>query len=156
MDDVRLPIQTIREGEKITKICVEDVYKILNRLVDSINRNYEKSMDIVDSVYKDYGDYAGELIVGTGISQPCSGDQFNELIGSEIAFRKAKLNANLKKRNLLIRIFKQWFKAIGQFEEELNKIDNFIIKDLEGIRKYNPEYLQHLDKELGLMNYDKL
>lgn len=150
MDDVRLPIQTIREGEKITKICVEDVYKILNRLVDSMNRNYEKSMDIVDSVYKDYEDYEGELIVGTGISQPCSGDQFNELIGNEIAFRKAKLNANLKKRNLLIRIFRQWLKVIDQFNEELDKVDAFIIKDLEGIRKYNPEYLQYLDRDLGV------
>ena len=28
-EEVRLPIETSREGNKITKVCVEDVYKIV-------------------------------------------------------------------------------------------------------------------------------
>lgn len=157
MDDVRLPIKTIKEGDKITKICVEDIYKVLNRVMDSLNRSYDKSIDIIDSVFKDYEDSEGELIIGTGVSQPCGGDVFDETIGNEIAFRKAKLNANIKKHALLVRIFKQWFKAFDQLDEELNKIDIFISKDLKGIRKYNPEYLSNLEEELGIKEiYEQL
>ena len=32
MDNVRLPIRTSREGNKITKVCVEDIYKMINRI----------------------------------------------------------------------------------------------------------------------------
>ena len=37
MKDVKLPITTVREGNKITKVCVEDVYKMLNRIIEKQN-----------------------------------------------------------------------------------------------------------------------
>ncbi len=100
MNDVRLPIETSREGDKITKVCVEDIYKVVNRVVEALDKAYNNSIDIIDSIHKDYNDYEGELIIGTGVSQPCHGDVFYESIGNDIAFMKAKLNANIKKHNI--------------------------------------------------------
>ena len=49
-DNVRLPIETTREGDKITKVCVEDVYKIINRIQDAMDKSYNNSIDIIESV----------------------------------------------------------------------------------------------------------
>jgi hypothetical protein len=146
-DDVRMPIVTTREGNKITKVCVEDVYKIINRVIDSMDRSYNNSIDIIDSIYKEVDDYEGDLIVGTGISQPCSSDKFDEKIGNNIAFMKAKLNANIKKKNILNRIYKQYKSTLKSIEKEINTIDFYIDYDLDGIRKYNPDYLIDYEKK---------
>ena len=37
MNEVRLPIKTSREDDKITKICVEDIYKVVNRIVEAMD-----------------------------------------------------------------------------------------------------------------------
>lgn len=149
MNDVRLPIKTVREGDKITKICVEDVYKILNRVQDAIENQYNESMDILDSVFKEYDDYSGELIIGTGVSQPCEDDVFDEEIGNKIAFMKAKLNANLKKFKLLIKIEKSVIKTLDCMDEDIAKILQYIKKDLEGIREFNPDYLRGIEFTLS-------
>ena len=141
MNDVRLPIRTERDGNKITKVCVEDVYKMLNRIIKRMNKSYNNSVDIIDSVNKEVDGFKGELIVGTGISQPCLTDAFDEEIGNNIAFMKAKLNANIKKRNLLYRIYNEYVYMLDVLDDEIDKIDNYIDFDLEGIRNYNPEYL---------------
>ena len=141
MNDVRLPIRTERDGNKITKVCVEDVYKMLNRIIERMNKSYNNSVDIIDSVNKEVDGFKGELIVGTGISQPCLTDAFDEEIGNNIAFMKAKLNANIKNRNLLYRIYNEYVYMLDVLDDEIDKIDNYIDFDLEGIRNYNPEYL---------------
>ena len=141
MNDVRLPIRTERDGNKITKVCVEDVYKMLNRIIKRMNKSYNNSVDIIDSVNKEVDGFKGELIVGTGISQPCLTDAFDEEIGNNIAFMKAKLNANIKKRNLLYRIYNEYVYMLDVLDDEIDKIDSYINFDLEGIRNYNPEYL---------------
>lgn len=141
MNNVRLPIRTERDGNKITKVCVEDVYKMLNRIIERMNKSYNNSVDIIDSVNKEVDGFKGELIVGTGISQPCLTDAFDEEIGNNIAFMKAKLNANIKKRNLLYRIYNEYVYMLDVLDDEIDKIDNYIDFDLEGIRNYNPEYL---------------
>ena len=51
MNEVKLPIKTIKEGNKITKVCVEDIYKIINRLQKSMDDAYNKSMEIINSVH---------------------------------------------------------------------------------------------------------
>lgn len=150
MSNVRMPIKTTREGDKITKVCVEDVYKIINRVLATMDKAYNKSADIVDTVWKEYGDYEGQLIIGTGVSQPCLTDAFDEEIGNNIAFMKAKLNANIKKHNLLVRIFNTWGDAMDSIDEEINKIDDYIKMDLDGIRRHNPEYLSNLEDILGI------
>jgi len=141
MDNVRMPIETTREGNKITKVCVEDVYKMINRVQDAMNKAHDNSVDIIDSIHKDVNGYEGELIIGTGVSQPCLTDAFDEEIGNNIAFMKAKLNANMKKRNLLYRVYNQYISVLEAIDVELEKIDEYIDLDLEGVRKHNPEYL---------------
>ena len=141
MDNVRMPIETTREGNKITKVCVEDVYKMVNRVIGAMDKAYNSSVEILDSIHKEVNGYEGELIIGTGVSQPCLTDAFDEEIGTNIAFMKAKLNANLKKRNLLYRIYNKYVDVLDSLDTEIEKIDNYINMDLEGIRRHNPEYL---------------
>ena len=151
MSNVRMPIKTTKNGEKIAKICVEDVYKIINRIYESIDKSYNESTSILDSVHKQYGDYEGELIVGTGISEPCPPDKFDEKIGNDIAFMKAKLNANIKKHNLLTKVWNSYEKVLYDIDTELIKIDSYIKMDLDNLRKYNPSYLEDLEYDLGII-----
>ena len=151
MDNVRLPIRTSREGNKITKVCVEDIYKMINRIGAAEERSTEKWNEILESLDKDVEDADGGivngcLVVGTGISQPNIKDAFDETVGNNIAFMKAKLNANFKKRNILFKLFNAANITLEAISEEIVKIDNKIQMDLEGIRKHNPEYLSRLDE----------
>lgn len=141
MSEVKLPIKTIKDGNKITKICVEDVYKIINRLQKSMDEAYNNSIEIINSIHKEVDDYEGELIIGTGISQPAITDAYDEEIGMNIAFMKAKLNANLKKSNFLRRIWNEYVKVLSTIDSESQKIATYIDMDLMGIRKHNPDYL---------------
>lgn len=136
------PIQTIREGNKITKICVEDYYKMINRIAAAEDRSAEKWNEVWESM----GEDDTCVIIGTGISQPCMTDAFDEEIGNNIAFMKAKLNANMKKRNVLRKLWEAAMITIDAIDEEWSKIDNMIAFDLNGLRKYNTEYLNHLDE----------
>lgn len=151
MDNVRLPIETTREGNKITKVCVEDIYKMINRIGAAENRSAEKWNEIWESLNKDVEDADGGivhgcLVVGTGISQPNIKDAFDETVGNNIAFMKAKLNANFKKRNILFKLYNASTITLDAIFDEITKIDNKISMDLEGIRKHNPEYLNYLDE----------
>jgi hypothetical protein len=148
---IEYPIQTMREGNKITKICVEDIYKIINRIGAAEERACEKWNQIMDEIEKDVPNANGEigtgcLIVGTGVSQPNIKDAFDEKIGNNIAFMKAKLNANIKKRNVLRKLWEASMITINAIDEEWSKIDNMIALDLNGLRRYNAEYLNYLDE----------
>lgn len=157
-----IPIVTSRDGNKITKVCVEDVYKMINRIQDAMNSTYNNTVDVLESVHRDdipgtdeNGNpvvMEGELIVGTGTSQPCLTDDFDEEIGSNIAFMKAKLNANIKKHNLLCKVFNKWFKALETFDKEIFNVDFQILSDLHNLRIYNSEYLEGIEDKLGISN----
>lgn len=152
MNDVRLPIETTREGDKITKVCVEDVYKMINKIYDAMNKSYNESEEILESVKKKYWTdsnvyYDGYLIVGTGVSQPCNDDVFDEETGMNIAFMKAKLNANIKKHNVLRRIYNSYINTIVVIGTELDKISEYINMDIDNIREYNPDYLKDEETE---------
>ena len=136
-----LPLKTTREGDQITKVCVEDVYKISNRVLEGITNCYNNIIDIVDSIHKEYDGYEGKLIIGTGVSKPCADDKFDEKIGNELAFRKAKLNANLKIDKILRRITNEYIKGLGSLSEDIWKVNSHIDSDLLAIREHNPEYL---------------
>ena len=138
MSNVRIPIETVRDGNKITKVCVEDVYKMLNRVIVPL----DKARDLCDWEDKEYGEAYGSLIIGRGTSQPCMTDAFDEEIGNNIAFMKAKLSANIKKRRLLERVVDCVIdEVLVALREEIDKIDDLIDMDLRGIRRHNPEYL---------------
>ena len=151
MNDVRIPIETVRDGNKITKVCVEDFYKMINRIGDAEERSSEKWNEIWESldkqiINKDGDTIEGCLVVGTGTSCPNIQDSFDEEIGNNIAFIKAKLNANMKKRNVLFKLWNSVMITIDAIDEEINKVDNLIAYDLHNMRSnYNPGYLPKLD-----------
>lgn len=152
-EEIKFPIQTIRDGNKITKICVEDYYKLLNRIRDAREREIELWNDLWESLDVKVENANGELgkgclIVGTGVSQPNIKDTFDEKIGNNIAFMKAKLNANFKKRNVLFKFYNIAMITIASLDEEIEKLDSLIKMDLHGLRQHNPEYLDYLD-DLG-------
>ena len=135
------PIQTIREGNKITKICVEDFHKMINRIAAAEERSAEKWNEIWDSL----GEDNTCTVIGKGISQPCLTDAFDEEIGNNIAFMKAKLNANMKKRNVLFKLWNAALITLDAIDEEIAKVDKLIALDLAGVRKHNSEYLMRYD-----------
>ena len=150
MSDVRMPIETVREGNKITKTCVEDIYKIVNRVIEAMDKAYNNSVDIIDSLQSDeYGEDSA-VVFGRGISQPCLTDAFDEEIGNNIAFMKMKLNANIKTHNFLVKVFNQWMNALTEINKDICKVDEKIQMDLGGVRKHNSNYLTGIENDLGL------
>lgn len=154
MNEVKLPIETTKEGYKTTKVCVEDCYKLINKIYESLNRSYNKSVEILEEVHKQYNEYEGELIIGTGISQPCLKDAYDEEIGSSIAFMKAKLNANLKKARIIEKITSYLWKTLVDLSSEFDKLRVNIQRDINNIRMYNPEFRPDLDKYLDEENHN--
>ena len=141
MSNVKMPIQTIREGNKITKVCVEDVYKMINKIIEPIDKlrngldDFEKEYE-----YPDGSVYRGDLVIGTGVSQPCIGDAFDEEIGMNLAFIKSKLNANIKKYRFLLRAMKNADKVVDSIANEMGRVYDLIEMDIEGVRKHNPDF----------------
>lgn len=156
MNDVRLPIETTIEGEKTTKVCVEDMYKAVNRFIEAYNKFVEYADEALEKVSqvevetKTNGTWEGCLVVGTGISQPCHGDVYNEQTGNDIAFMKAKLNANIKKWNFFVKLWNQNIKLINVLNSEIGRIETNILLDLDGIREYNSDYLNGIEEKLGI------
>ena len=155
-DEVRLPIETIHDGEKTTKICVEDMYKAVTRVVNAYNKFVEYAYSaltydcIKDVDTESNGTWTGCLVVGRGVSQPCHEDVYDEQVGNNIAFMKAKLNANIKKWNFFVKLWNQNVKFSDALDTEIKKIENNIKLDLEGVRNYNPDYLNGIEEKLGI------
>lgn len=152
MSDVRLPIETIREGNKITKVCVEDIHKMINRIQDAMNKAQNNSVSMIDATEDlDYGKDSS-IIHARGVSQPCITDAFDEEIGNDVAFIKMKLNGNIKIHNLLTKIWNEYMKVLVAIDKELFKIDYYVVNDLYRMRQYNPEYLKDIEYELGIFD----
>ena len=148
-----LPIETKREGDKITKVCVEDVYKLIGRIQTYLENFEDKSSEISGSAHKDYLApdgiiYEGELIIGKGTSCPCGGDVFDEEIGNEVAFRKAKLNANNKKARIIEKLFYQIDILVSKLQQEYIPIVNNIYKDEKFMSKINPDFKSYIYNKL--------
>lgn len=135
-----LPVKTIKQGETTIKIVVDDFYKTLNRVIDGLNNLVDSSNNIIDSVHKEYEDYEGELIIGRGVSQPCNGDKYDEALGSEIAFRKAKINGNLKKCRIIERLLTKLWKYEVVLSEELTNLDTQLLEDSDYMKQVNPNF----------------
>ena len=135
-----LPVKTIKQGETTVKVVVDDFYKTLNRVIDGLNNLVDNSNNIIDSVHKEYGDYEGELIIGRGVSQPCNGDKYDEALGSEIAFRKAKINGNLKKIRIIERLLTKLWKYEFILSEELTNLDTQLLEDSNYMKQVNPDF----------------
>ena len=152
MNDVRMPIETSREGNKITKVCVENIYKITNRVIAAMDKAYNNSLNIINTTRDDKYGKRSSVIHARGTSQPSLTDAFDEQIGSDVAFIKMKLNANIKKHNFLVNVWNEFAKACDTLDNDLVKIDSLILDDLYRMRLYNPEYLTDIEYELGIYN----
>ena len=144
-DRIEYPIETRKEGRKITKICVEDIHRPLNHIIREMDRRYNNIVGIINSTEKKVPNANGEigtgnLIVGTGISQAMLIDTYDEEIGQEIAFRKAKLNANIKKRNVITKIYNETVKFLNVLDEMYDRYSDYIDMDINAIKVYNPDY----------------
>ena len=144
-EEVRLPIVTTVDGFTTQKVVVEDVYKMSNRIIEASTKCHNKIMDIVNSIHKTYTDpegneYEGELIVGIGTSVPCKGDLYDDKIGNEIAFKKAKLKANIQKFKKLIQVAKALDAIHSVVWNEIEKVANLTNMDIEALREYNPDF----------------
>lgn len=144
-EEVRLPIVTTVNGFTTQKVVVEDVYKMSNRIIEASTRCYNKIMDIINSIHKTYTDpegdeYEGELIIGTGTSTPCEGDLYDDKIGNEIAFKKAKLKANMQKFKKLIQVAKALDALHSVVWKEIDKVTYLTNMDIEALKEYNPNF----------------
>ena len=144
-EEVRLPIVTTVDGFTTQKVVVEDVYKMSNRIIEASTRCYNKIMDIINSIHKTYTDpegdeYEGELIIGIGTSAPCKGDLYDDKMGNEIAFKKAKLKANMQKFKKLIQVARALDDMHGIVWNEIEKVANLTNMDTEALREYNPDF----------------
>lgn len=126
------PIKTVINGNTIAKICIEDVRK-LHEFVNQVNDSTLSNFDRIDIEFP-------LEIKNVGKAKCTLDDKFNEEIGNEIAFRKVKLQANIKKFKFLTRIGRIYLKAWSLITEKRNKIYTYIEKDIKAIREYNPEY----------------
>lgn len=156
-----LPIETYKEGEKITKVCVEDIHKLLNRIIDVIDKAYNNSMEIIDDSFMTYDKndgylYEGNMVVGTGTATPHEEDIFNEDLGEEIAFRKAKLNANVKKLRLLAKVLKENVKVGEAIRQELDKLSSYICMDLAALNEVNPGYEERMYDQIYTPSFNRI
>ena len=140
------PIKTIRKGDKITKVAAENITRLVNRVTSNILKHVESSLNIIS----DFNLKKNSTIYGIGRSKPCMSDVFDEKIGNNIAFMKAKLNANIKKRNLLVRVYNEYVGIIDNIDAELESIEEYIKMDLASLRTYNKDYLPDIEEKLGL------
>lgn len=139
------PIKTIKHDDSITKVVIEDFSKTLSRILKEQQDYTKKLEELINSfqneVRNENGDLVeGTFIIGSGTAKPAPEDVFDEEIGNEIAFRKAKLFANLKKIRKLFRIISLRKTSEEYLNEQLRKLRAFVMKDEEALRKYNPEF----------------
>ena len=135
-----LPIKTIKNGETTIKFVVDDVYKMLNRILKSMDEMYNDSTELIDSIHKEYEGYEGELIIGVGMSQPCKQDKYDEELGSIIAFKKAKLNSNEKKAKFIRKLLKICLNYYNKLTDEYWTIQDQISDDFDFMLEVNPNF----------------
>lgn len=140
-----MPIETIKSNfsNTIVKICVEDVHKLTNKIMCPLYHALDQAIEIMEETLFSYNS-VGKCIKGTGVAV-CHDDNYDEEVGCEIAFRKAKLNANIKKRNLLRRCYRLYKNALKELISEDEKLTKYINNDMEALKEFNPEYKIKVD-----------
>lgn len=135
-------IKTVRNGNNIAKICIEDITKLMDKVESPFKSARYKVEEILDEYYPNTWDDETDIpiVKGVGVAKLMEGDIFDEEIGNDIAFRKAKLSANIKKLHLIEKVMNLYGKALDQISEEGDRLAQYIINDVEALRKYNPEF----------------
>ena len=132
------PIQTIEKDKVVVKLCTENLTKFRDVVLDCILKTYSKVLSNFENWYdSDTGDY---LVESKGVAKCTEGDKFDSLVGKEIAFRKVKLAANVKKLRKLKFALHELETCYNYLVAKTIKIQKYIEKDIEALRKYNPTY----------------
>lgn len=140
--NVNLPIETFVKGNVIVKICKEESSNFLKKISDIVSNMFYESLDLLyDSPIVESSE--GSLIIGKGVAK-CNGDIFNLETGYEIAFRKAKLSANIKKIRILKKVINSVEKELHHLYNLLEKYAKYVDADTEALRSYNPEFEFHV------------
>lgn len=127
------PIKTIKHGDIIAKVCVENISKILRKIEEIEDDHYDDLTNVCD-------DYKNRIVKGVGLSRPTDNDKYDEEIGNEIAFRKAKLYCNLKKIRLIEKVMKTYMTSLDKLQNELDRYATYVNKDVAALKEYNPEF----------------
>lgn len=143
-----IPTNTEIKGTKTTKTIVEDYYKNLNRLQEALCKCFNDSNEILDSLHKSYQDqngviWEGELIISKASSTPREGDEYSEHLGHEIAFRKCKLKANLKKKRVVEKLINSVSHLFNSYLEELRELNKYIDMDSSVLTEYENKSLKN-------------
>ena len=103
MNDVRFPIETVRDGNKITKTCVEDVYKIVNRVYAAMNKAYNNSVEVLESLQREDFDEESYYLDGEyWIDWDKFGEDMADAVNTPLTYREMhgqSLNALINNKN---------------------------------------------------------
>lgn len=125
-------IKLFKKGTKTIVVVHDEWTKLYNQTEMIISRSFHK----IDKYLR----HTEEIIEGRGISQPCGEDVYDENIGKQIAFKKAKLHANMKKFNRIYNVYKILTKTSEKIVELLIKLNTLIEKDIDYIKQYNKDF----------------
>lgn len=105
------------DGQKTNVNLVDDFYKDINRVQESMDNVYNEIQEICDSVHKSVvlgnESIEGELITGTAEVEPRGKDIYDKDLGKQIAFKKAKINALSKKIRFYFKIINKLNRALS-------------------------------------------
>ena len=131
------PIKTFVKDNTVVKVCVEDAHRLINAVHLIAKDAYSKTLDLVGGFYSDK--YDGYYIETKGKAVCGNDDNFDEEIGNEIAFRKMKIAANIRKVHLIRGAIRVLESQIKQLYVLLDKFERFIEKDSEALKAHNPK-----------------
>ena len=132
------PIKTFIGNDTVVKVCTEDVSKVRKNVLNVLERTCENIVEKFDRWYSDSKE--GFYLDSKGKATCDGNDEFDLETGEEIAFRKVKLVATIKKYKMLEQTIRQFEKAIDELEEIQSRYAIYIHNDVKALRKFNPEY----------------
>lgn len=135
------PIKTIEKDNVIVKLCTENVNKLRSRC---INIAMESTNKIIEMFNRWFDLETGDFLINSRGVAKCNEDEFDSKIGKEIAFRKVKLSANIKKLHMVDGALREQLKGASQLLEIRNKLLKYVDKDIDALKEYNPSYCPRL------------
>lgn len=125
-------IKLFKKKEKTIVVVKDDWSKLYAQMEDILNFTQRKLNKYLDNM--------NLYVEGKGISSPCGEDVYDENIGKQIAFKKAKLSANMKKFRKIHHVYRIMNDCTTKLGLLLMKINSFIEKDIEYIQNYNKDF----------------
>lgn len=133
------PIKTFVGKNTVVKVCTEDVSKIVKNVRSLLQ---ELNLCIEEMFYNNwYSDSKNGFYIESKGKAVCDDkDEFDLETGEEIAFRKVKLIANIKKFRMLSRIINKVNDILDSLIDLRTRYAEYITKDQIALEKYNPDF----------------